>query len=296
MLARRRRRARRRIAGDTRRAARRHDRRRTIASPRCSTATAGCSAPPAAFADLAAASDEIDTLIEAATVERIVKRLILVEGRERPAGVARVEAGEGPVYLLIVGPEEAARRLPAAAAPRPCAEPSSTACRAPPPADAARSAHCTGAMSAFPADGGHHRPRRKCGALPLADGRRPALHLCLARACRDGRRGQCRPRRPRPGARSPRPSASTRRRASAQALAGRGGWSGITVAWPVQGAAERIGVDPFRLPGPDARQSLRRVPRAGLDRPRRPPRRRRWPEAPPVAVDTPPPAAPPCCA
>ena len=158
------------------------------------------------FADLAAASDEIDTLIEAATEARIVKRLILVEGRERPAGVARVEAGEGPVYLLIVGPEEAVRAS-AAAPPAPVAEPTSTPVAVPQAVPAP--ARCPPAYS---------RPRRpRRSRLRCASSGRPTSTSASPLSRRSLPR---RSERPMPassaghGAKSRRPSASILRRMS----------------------------------------------------------------------------------
>ena len=163
------------------------------------------------FADLAAASDEIDTLIEAATAERIVERMILVDGRERPAGVARVEAGEGPVYLLIVGPEEAA--CAPAAAPR-----------APSPSRAEPGSGAGGEPLLLAR---HRRPLPRALEETPAPGAAPSavrflwqtdadqrFMLVFARACRDGRRRQCGSRRPDMARGRARPSASTRRRAS----------------------------------------------------------------------------------
>jgi PAS domain S-box-containing protein len=64
------------------------------------------------FADLAPASTEIDALIEAAEAggKRLAKRTIAIAGADRPAGVARIEAGGEHTFLLIVGPAESARQ------------------------------------------------------------------------------------------------------------------------------------------------------------------------------------------
>ena len=69
------------------------------------------------FETLAPAASEIDRLIDELAARRVavVKHTVAAAGMVRPAGVAEIQAGSGRVYLLIIGPAEAAPIRPAEA-------------------------------------------------------------------------------------------------------------------------------------------------------------------------------------
>ena len=70
------------------------------------------------FDDLAPASAVIDALFEgvAATPARLLKRSITIEHSTRPAGIVRFTEGEQLLFLLIIGPAEAAEPATGASA------------------------------------------------------------------------------------------------------------------------------------------------------------------------------------
>ena len=67
------------------------------------------------FETLAPAAAEIDRLIDELAARRVavVKHTVAAAGMVRPAGVAEIQAGSGSLYLLIIGPAEAALIRPA---------------------------------------------------------------------------------------------------------------------------------------------------------------------------------------
>ena len=231
-----------------------------IASPRCLaailTADGRVLGASGGYDDLAAAEAAVVSLIETAAQARtrLVKHAIDVAGVSRPAGVARFEAGEETLFLLIVGPAE----VRAVAATMPAPEPTVAV---PPVVAAPVVAAPVPPVTAPPAAAAAPQPAtltpsEAAAAVPVerffwecdADLRVTFVSPELATAV--GANGAIAGRRWTDVAERLGLDPTGR---LATVLAGHKAWGPQAVAWPIAGIAERLTVDlsAIPIPGPD---------------------------------------------